>query len=72
MKFLQIKQEGPNSWGNQFLGTADLFDPPFCVSISKVSRTQILRLSVDLNAFCMIQEKFSENFEISVNERDGT
>ena len=52
---------------NQFCRKSELFRPPFCISILKVFRTQILRHSLDFNAFCMIQEYFSQSLEISTN-----
>ena len=39
---------------NQFCRKSELFGPPFCISILNVLWTQFLRLSLDLNAFCMI------------------
>ena len=47
--------------------TAELFGPSFCISVLKVSRTQILCHSLDFNAFCMIEEYFYETFKISAN-----
>ena len=46
------------SWGNQFCRTAELFGPPFCISILKVLRSQIFCHSLGFNAFCMIQCTF--------------
>ena len=46
---------------------AGLFGPPFCISILKISTTQIFRRSLDFNPFCMIQEHFCLSFEISTN-----
>ena len=40
---------------------------PFCISILKVLRTQILRHSLDLKAFCIIQENLSQTYQISPN-----
>ena len=51
------------SGGNQFCWKSELFGPPFCISILKVFQTQILRHSLDLNAFCMIQGYFSQSLE---------
>ena len=51
------------SGGNQFCRKSELFGPPFSVSILKVLRTQILRHLLNFNAFCMIQECFSQNIE---------
>ena len=58
---------GPNFWGVQFWRMPGLFGHPFCISILKVLWTQYLRQSLDFNAFCMIQEYFSQGFEISTN-----
>ena len=55
------------SWGNQFCRKSELFGPPFCISILKVLGTQIHRHLLDFNAFCMIQEYFSQSLEISTN-----
>ena len=53
--------------GNQYWRKSELFGPPFCISILKVSRTQILCHSLDLNAFCMIEEYLSQILEICTN-----
>ena len=42
--------------GNQFCRKCQLFGPPFCISIFKVLRTQILRDSLDFNPVSNIQE----------------
>ena len=55
------------SGGNQFCRKSELFGTPFIISNLKLSRTQILRHSLDFNAFCMIQEKFCQKFQISRN-----
>ena len=48
---------GPNFFGgNQFGRTAELFGTPFCISILKVLWIQILRHSLDINAFYLIPE----------------
>ena len=52
---------------NQFCRKSELFGLPFCISILKVLWTQILHHSLDFNAFCMIQEYFSQSLEISTN-----
>ena len=62
---------GGGGGGGQFCGMAELFDPPFCIWILKVSRTQILCHSLDFNTFCMIQEYLSQNFEVSINQGVG-
>ena len=53
------------SGGSQLCRTADLFGPPSCVSILKVSSAQILRHSLHIDAFCMIQDSFPQTFEIA-------
>ena len=53
--------------GNQFYRMSQLFGPPFCSSILKVLLTQILRHSLDFNAFCMIHECFSQSLLILKN-----
>ena len=58
MEFLQIKEGGSNFWGELILQEVWIIWYPFCISILKVLRTQILRHSLDFNAFCMIHEKF--------------
>ena len=50
------------SAGNQFCRKSELIGPPFCNSVLKVLRTQILRNSLDLSAFCLIQEYLSQAF----------
>ena len=65
--FYKLKREDLISGGNQFCRMSDLFCPPFCISILKVFETQILRHSLDFNAFCMIQQYFSEGFQICKN-----
>ena len=58
--------------GNQFCRTAELFGSRLCISISKVLWTNVFRHSLDLYAFCMIQEYFSQSLKISTNQRGGT
>ena len=70
--FYKLKREEINSGGNQFCRKSELFGPPFCISILKVLWTQIHRHSLDFNAFCMIQEYFSQSLEIFTNKRAGT
>ena len=55
------------SGGNQFCKNSQLFGPPFCISILKDLSTQFLRHSLYFNAFCMIQEYFSQSLGISTN-----
>ena len=65
--FYKLKRGDLISVGNQFCRMSELFGPPFCISILKVLWTQILCHSLDFNAFCMIQEYFSQSVEISTN-----
>ena len=51
---------------------AGLFGSLFCISILKAVKAQILCHSLDVKAFCIIKEYFSENWKISPNERRGT
>ena len=71
LKFLQIKEGGPNFWGNQFCRKSELFGPLFCISILKVLWTQIDHLLLNFNALCMIQEYFYQSLEICTNQRGG-
>ena len=65
--FYKFKMGDLIFWGNQFCRKSELFGSPFCVWILKVLQTQILRHWLDLNAFCMIQEWFSQNLGISTS-----
>ena len=65
--FFKLNSEDLISGENHFCRKSELFRPPFCISILKVFRTQIFRHSLDFNAFCMIQEYFSQSLEISTN-----
>ena len=65
--FYKLKRGDLISGWNQFCRMSELFGPPFCISILKVLWTQIHRHSLDFNAFCMIQEYFSQSLEISAN-----
>ena len=65
--FFKLKRGDLVSGGNQFCRKSELFGPLFCISILKLLWTQILRHSLDFNAFCMIQEYFSQGFQISTN-----
>ena len=53
------------SGGNQFCRKFELFGPHFCISIIKDFYTEIFCHSLDFNAFCMIQEYFSQSVRIS-------
>ena len=65
--FYKLKRGDLISGGNQFCRMSELFGRPFCISILKVLWTQILCHSLDFNAFCMIQEYFSQSLEMSIN-----
>ena len=65
--FYKLKRGDLISGGNQFCRKSELFGPTFCISILKVLSTQFLRHSLDFNAFCLIQEYFSQSFEICTN-----
>ena len=59
--FYKLKRGDVISGGNQFWRKSELFGPPFCISILKNLWTQIHCDSLDFNAFCMIQEYFSQS-----------
>ena len=63
----KLKRGDLISGWNQFCRKSELFGPPFCISILKVLWTQIYWHSFDLNAFCMIEEYFSQILEISTS-----
>ena len=65
--FYKLKRGDLISAGNQFCRMSELFGLPFCISILKVLWTQILRRSLHFNVFCMIQEYFSQGFQICTN-----
>ena len=65
--FYKLKRGDLISGGNQFCRKSELFGPPFCISILKVLCTQILRHWLDFNAFCMIQDRFSQSLGISTS-----
>ena len=65
--FYKLKRGVLISRGNQFSRKSELFCPPFCISILKVLWTQILHHSLSLNALCIIEQYFSQSFEISTN-----
>ena len=50
---------------------SELIGPHFSVSTLKVLWTEILRHSLNFNLFCMNEEYFSHNLEISTNSRRG-
>ena len=57
------------SAGNQFCRKSQLFGPRFSISILKVLLTKIFHHSLDFNAFCMIQEYYSQSLQISADQR---
>ena len=65
--FYKLKMGDLIFGGNQFCRKSELFGPPFYISILKVLGNQLFRYSLDLNAFCMIQEYFPQCFEVSTN-----
>ena len=65
--FYKLNKGDPISGGNQLWRKSEIFGPPCCISVLKVSETQIHRYSLDFNAFCMIQELFSQSLEIYIN-----
>ena len=65
--FYKLKMGDLIFGGNQFCRKSELFGPPFYSSILKVLGNQLFRYSLDLNAFCMIQEYFPQCFEVSTN-----
>ena len=67
LTFLHIKEGGLNFCGEPVPQNDSIICPPFLYIILKALRTQILRQSLDFNAFCMILEYFSESLEISTN-----
>ena len=54
--FYKLKWANLISAAAQFCRKSELFGPPFCVSLLKVSWTQILLYSSQINVVCMIQE----------------
>ena len=72
LKFPQIKEVRPNFLGRT--SSAERLNylvPPSCISILVVWRTQNLCHSLDFNAFYMIQQYFSQVFEIFVKLKEG-
>ena len=53
--------------GNQLCRKSELFGHPFCISNLKDLWTLIVRHSLDLSAFCMIEKYFSQSLNISTN-----
>ena len=65
--FNELKRVDLKVERKQFCRKSRLFGAPFCISILRVLRTQVLRHSLDFSAFFMIQECFSQRVEISTN-----
>ena len=65
--YFTLNREDLISGRNQFCRKSELFGPPFCIAILKVFQTQILRHSLDFNAFSMIHQYFFQSLEISSN-----
>ena len=65
--FYKLKVEVLIFGGNQFCRMCELCGAGFCISILKVFLIEILCHSLDFNAFCVIQEYFSQSVEISSN-----
>ena len=65
--FYKLKSGDLISRGNQFCRNSELFVHPFCIWTLKVFYAQIFCHSFDFNAFCIIQEYFSQIFETSKN-----
>ena len=71
-KFSKIKEGVSNFWGEPILQNGWIIWSPLLYFNLKVSRTQILRHSLNFNAFCMIQEYFSPSFEICTKLKRGS
>ena len=69
-KFLQIKEGDLVSGENKFCRKSELSGPSFRISLLKLSRTQILRHSLDSNAFCMIQKTVCQSLKF-LQIKDG-
>ena len=65
--FYKLKRGDLISRGNQLCRKSELFGPPFCISNLKDLWTLIVRHSLDLSAFCMIEKYFSQSLNISTN-----
>ena len=65
--FIKLKRGDLSSGENQISRKSELFGPPFWTEILNFSRFHILHHSLDLNAFCMIQQNLRQTFEISTN-----
>ena len=65
--FYKLKRGNLTSGGNQFQRKSELFGAPFCILIFKILWTKTFRHSLYFNAFCLIQEYFSQSFGIFRN-----
>ena len=65
--FYKLKKGDLVSGENQICTECQLFGLPFSISILKVLWSHICRHSFDFNALCMIQDYFSQSFQISTN-----
>ena len=63
----KLKRGNLVSGWKQFCRKSELFGPPFCISVLKVLWTQILYHALDFNAFCIIQEHYSQTFKVFTN-----
>ena len=72
-KICSHSREGPNSFGRpNSEERLNRLVPSFCISTSRIWRTQTLCRLLDFNAFYMMQKYFSQSFNISSNSRRGT
>ena len=62
-----MKKREQISWGEPILWMAELFGPPFCISILLIWRTQAVHNSLEVNSFFTIQLYFSQCFKNSEN-----
>ena len=67
--FYKLKRRDLISGREQFCRKSELFGPPFCITILKISGTQILFHSLDFNAFftSFFTKSFCQVSEISAN-----
>ena len=63
--FLEIKEGDLITGWTQFCRNFGLLDSPYCVSILEVLRTKTELHSLDLSAFCTIQEYLFKTMEVS-------
>ena len=57
--------------GKQFCRTAGFFGLPFCILIFRIWGTQILRHTLYINLFYVMQQCYSKSFKISSNSSLG-